>query len=123
MANEPVQAGDEQIVGFGSYSWTGYTPEDGMTEEITYEAEEKVLDLNGNVMTKVRTGEVKRVAGTFTVDSAATVYGIKPGDVVSFTPPGGTSASYEVESWSVASNRATARVSCSLVKEAAMTYA
>jgi hypothetical protein len=123
MANEPVQNGTDIIVGFGSFSWSGFLPEDGLTDVIQFKHTEALTDLNGNARTKVRAGRFRELAGTFTVDSPnATFRGIKPGNVIAITGPGGTSANYEVQEWSVSNNRHAAQVSCRLRKEDAMTY-
>jgi len=124
MANEPVQNGTEIVVGFGSFSWSGFLPEDGLTDALNYKHSATMLDLNGNARTKVRAGKFREVSGTFVVDSPNTTFRrIKPGDTITMTGPAGTSVKYEVQEWSVANARHAAKVTCRLRKEDAITYA
>jgi hypothetical protein len=124
MANEPVQAGTEIIVGFGSFAWSGFLPDDGLTDVLQFKHEEKTLDLNGHVRTKIRAGRFREISGSFVVDSPnLTFRRIKPGDTITMTGPAGTEVKYEVQEWTVANARHAAKVTCRLRKEDAITYA
>jgi hypothetical protein len=126
MSAVPVQSGQTLIVGFGAYEWTGYLPEDGLTETTGHEAEDESDDLNGNPRTKIRSGPYVELAGTFTVDvtdPVSALYGVAPGAVVSLKAPGDSAATYyEVQEWTPASNRLGAKVTCRLRKETEMDY-
>jgi hypothetical protein len=120
MSSAPAQAGQAVIVGFGNYEWDGYIPEDGLTEVAAYENEEEIDDLNGNVRTKIRSGEYTEVSGSFTVDEtdpASAIYGIAPGDTISITTPGNVSETFEVQEWTPAAARLAVKITCTLRKD------
>jgi protein involved in polysaccharide export with SLBB domain len=120
MSSVPTQAGQNVIVGFGNYEWDGYIPEDGLTEVTAYENEEEIDDLNGNVRTKIRSGEYTEVSGTVTVDEtdpASAIYGIAPGDKISITTPGNVAEDFEVQEWTPTASRLSVKVAFTLRKD------
>ena len=118
----PAQAGQTLIVGFGEYSWTGYMPDDGLTEVTGYENEEEVDDLNGNPRTKIRSGEYIDVSGAVTIDDtdpATALYTILPGSIIEMTAPGDAApVSYEVQEWTPSAARLAVKVNFRLRKDA-----
>ena len=120
----PVQTGDVTYrLGFGSLSYAGYLPEDGI-ESATDADEFTIKDERGAVETVVIQDKRRTFRGTFLikVDSATDFVPPKPGATVTLTPPEGTSTKYRCVAASVVSSRGVARLTLDLIKEASMTY-
>jgi hypothetical protein len=120
----PVQAGTDLEIGFKSFSWTGYIPEDGMTWKKGYKRTEEHMDTNGATRTKIRMDEYESVSATFVIDLAQTPYAVvlTDGDVITVTPPGGTSSTWEVEEASTALAAGAIKLTATLIKEVSMSY-
>lgn len=120
----PVQAGTDLEIGFAGFTWTGYTPEDGLTWKKGYKRTEEHMDTNGATRTKIRMDEYESVSATFVIDDATTPYALvlTDGDVITVTPPGGTSSTWEVEEASTALAAGAMKITATLIKEVSMSY-
>jgi len=123
----PVQAGDDVIIGFQSFAWTGYVAEDGLTWTNSYNTTEPTTDQNGATRSKIRMDEYEELSGSFIVDDPgdeSETVSLKDGDVISITPPdGGDAENWEVQTASTALAAGALKITATLRKEASMTYA
>lgn len=130
MANEPVQAGTEVVVGFQGMALTGYVPEEGaqwMAQ--AYGQKEELTDTNGNVRTKVRAGRYEEYQLELVIDTPATGrLDLGEGDTLTITPPneagsGDTPIVAEIqEGAAITFNRLSAKLNVTLRKEDTMSY-
>jgi len=118
----PVQLGTAYKIDFGSFSYTGYVPED-VSIEATGEQSEHT-DVNGATDNVIVRNLGTRISGTFSIlDATGSLTPPAQGSSVTITPPQGTSTVYRVESASVRSQRGIAQLSLTAIKEVSMTYA
>lgn len=121
----PVQAGTDLEIGFAGFTWTGYTPEDGLTWKKGYKRTEEHMDTNGATRTKIRMDEYESVSATFVIDDATTPYALvlKDGDVITVKAPGAeATTSWEVEEASTALAAGAMKITATLIKEVSMSY-
>ena len=120
----PVQAGQSLEIGFKSYSWSGYVPEDGLTVTNSYGQTEIHADLNGATRNKIRMDERTTVQGVFVIDLAETPNDVEftDGDTITVTPPAGTETVWEINDASTAYAPGAIKLTCTLIKEVSMTY-
>ena len=122
MANEPVQAGTAVKIGFGSFDISGYLPEDGVVAKNVYRERDEILDTNGNVRTKIRSGLMEEYQVTLIIESATTLEWAE-GDIITITAYGGGSAAYEwQDDVQITLSRGKQLVTGTLRKEDTMTY-
>ena len=122
----PVQAGDDVVIGFGSFAWSSYVADDGLTWVNDYNNEEVTTDQNGATRSKIRMDEYEELSGTFIIDDptgSTDPSVLKKGDVVALTTPDGASESWEVQSASTAMAAGATKLTATLRKEVSMTYA
>jgi hypothetical protein len=121
MANTPVQKGVQFKIGFGSFSYVGYLPEDGLTNE--NDAEQDIIRDEDNATCTVMLSDPKRVITmAFLIKSTGTITPPTKGDTITLTPPEGTSTKYRCESAKVTHSRKASRLDLTVVKEVSMTY-
>jgi hypothetical protein len=117
----PVQLGTAYKIDFGSFSYTGYVPEDVAIE--TTGSQEEHTDVNGATDNVIVRNLGTQISGTFSIlDSGGSLTPPAQGASVTITPPQGTSTVYRVVSSSVRSTRGIAQLSLTAVKEVSMTY-
>lgn len=118
----PVQKGEVLQVGFDSFAYTGYVPEDGFTWKKPGNVEE-VTDENGATLTKIITNPrdefemsliIKNTGGSTTPPIT--------GATVTITDPAGASVACMCVDAAVELARSYAKLKMTLVKEASMTY-
>lgn len=123
MSNVPVQKGETLKVGFGSFAYVGYVPEDGLTWAKPAGNKVPVTDENGATLTKIIMDP--RDVFTMTLIIKDTGGSITPpieGATVEITDPAGNALSCMNDDASVAFAREHSRLTMTLIKEASMTY-
>jgi 2-methylcitrate dehydratase PrpD len=121
----PAQVGDEVIIGFQSFVWTGYVAEDGLTWVNDYNNEEITTDQNGATRSKIRMDEYEELSGSFIIDDPGNdteVISFKKGDVVSITTPDGDSEAWEIQTASTALAAGALKLTVTMRKEVSVTY-
>jgi len=123
----PTQAGTDVVIGFGSFAWSGYVAEDGLTWTQSYDGEEIIKAQDGSTRTKIRMDAYEELSGSFILDNSggsATVAttALAKGDVVSITTPDGQTESWEVQDASSALAAGAVKITVTLRKETSMTY-
>ena len=118
-----VQKGTTLKVGFGSFAYTGYIPEDGLTWEKPYGQEVEITNASGDMMTKI----LMDARDTFTMDlvildSGGSITPPRQGDTVTVTNPAGSSVACYCKSGKATFIRANTKLTLELVKESSMTY-
>jgi hypothetical protein len=118
----PVQKGEVLKVGFGSFAYTGYIPEDGLKWKKPGDVE-AVKDENNATITKIITDPrdefemsliIKNTSGSITPPIT--------GATVTITNPAGSSVACMCADADVTLARSYAKLTLSLVKEDSMTY-
>lgn len=121
----PIQEGQDLEIGFKSYAWTGYVPEDGLTVTNNFNEKEIHKDLNGATRNKIRMDEFTSLQAVFVIDLASpTAYPVEftDGDIITVTPPAGTSTVWEINDPSTAYAPGAIKLTATLLKEVSMTY-
>lgn len=121
----PVQAGTSIEIGFKSFAWTGYIPEDGLTWKKGYNRTETHMDTDGSTRTKIRMDEYEQLSGVFVVNlttPTANDVVFTDGDVITVTPPGGTESTWEITDASSALAAGAIKITATMIKEVSMTY-
>ncbi len=118
----PVQKGEVLKVGFGSFAYAGYIPEDGLKWKKPGDVE-AVKDENNATITKIITDPrdefemsliIKNTSGSITPPIT--------GAAVTITNPAGSSVTAMCVDADVTLARSYAKLTLSLVKEDSMTY-
>jgi hypothetical protein len=112
--------GTTLAISYGSFSFTGYVPED-VTLSFPDGNIEVVRDADGATMTKILQDPTQKL--DITVVTTSNITPPIQGAIVSLTPPQGTATSYYVESAEARFTSGATRLSLSLIKETSMTYA
>jgi hypothetical protein len=122
----PVQAGDDVIIGFRDFAWSGYVAEDGLTWSNGYNREETTMDQDGATRSKIRMDEYEEISGSFIIDDPGNdseVVLIKTGDAIAITTPDGASETWEAQGTpSTALAAGALKLTITLRKEVSMTY-
>lgn len=111
--------GTTLAISYGSFSFTGYVPED-ITLSFPNGNVEVVHDKDGATMTKILQDPTQKL--DITVVTTSNITPPAQGEIVSLTPPQGTATSYFVESAEARFTSGATRLSLSLIKETSMSY-
>lgn len=117
-----TQLGTELKIAFGSFSYTGYVPQDA---ELSFPElnEEVIRDGDGATHTRILQDPSQRLSITAVILSASgSVTPPAHGDTVTLTPPQGTETKYMCDTASTSFTSGATRLSMELVKEDSMTY-
>ena len=119
----PTQKGTALKVGFGSFAYTGYLPEDGLSWAKPLLNETIVKDEDNLTITKILSDPanvfnmtliIKNVGGSITPPAK--------GDPITITDPGGATLVCMTVDANVAFARDQSRLKLSLIKEDSMSY-
>ena len=118
-AGDAVQIGTEWLIGFGSASYTGY-----MTESIQQKftaKQDEIPDERGATQSRILTNPGKSLKGTWLIKSTGgSLTPPAPGEIVTMTPPTGTSTKYLCVDADVKTSRLIAQLSMDLIREDSM---
>lgn len=121
MSDAVIQKGTVILVGFGSFVYTGYVVDDGLTD--TRVAEEAVIkDTNNATMTVFLSDPAQEIKFAAFILGTATVTPPIQGAGVSIVPPAGTATVYRTQSATVTYSRLAAKLDFGGRKESSMTY-
>src|SRR3990167_1845186 len=115
-----VLKGTTVLVGFRSWSWTGFVPE---SVRVSYPNKnvQEVPDANGATQTKILMDPSTKIS----LDVIITTGSYDPpihGEIVSLTPPKGAPVSFFVESAETTHIPGALKLSLEMVKEDSMSY-
>ena len=118
-----VQKGTTLKIAFGSFVYTGYIPDDGLTWTAPAGNQEDITDEDGAMETKIIMDPRDEFSMSLIIkDTGGSITPPIQGAAVTITDPAATSITCMVNSASVAFARAHSVLSLDLVKEATMTY-
>jgi hypothetical protein len=118
-----VQQGTALKIGFASFSYTGYIPDDGLTWKKPLGNVEEHTDGDGAMLTKILMDQRDEFSVEFIIlDATGDITPPSEGTAVTFTDPDNTSVTAFVTEAPTTFNRGAAKLSLDLVKEASMTY-
>lgn len=116
-----IQKGTTVKVGFGSFSYTGYVPEDA-TLSYPNGNVEVIKDANGATQTIIAMDPAKQQDVTLIILAAGAIDPPIEQSIISLTPNWGAATSFRVLSASVKFVAGASRLSLSLIKEDSMSY-
>ena len=117
-----VQKGTEVKVGFGSFAYSGYIPEDGLTWSKPYGNEVEITNTSGDMMTKILMDPRQEMTMDLIILASGSITPPAQGDSLTITTPGGSSMSFYCRSARVTFSRSYAKLTLDVVKEDSMTY-
>jgi len=123
MSDTPITQGTGVQIGFGSFAYTGYVPEDGLQWKKPAGNIEEITDVNGAMATKIIMDPRNEFSMTLIILDAGDVTPPAHGTVLTITSPDGDSVGCMVRDATVTFNRGNSKLALDLVKEDSMTYA
>lgn len=119
----PTQKGTPIKLGFGSFAYTGYLPEDGLRWKKTMGEKRTIKDVDALTITKVFADPRDEFEMDLIImNTSGSTTPPQEGSTVSITDPGNTALNCMVESATVEFSRLGDKLTLSLVKEGSMTY-
>lgn len=119
-----TQKGTSLKISFGSFAYTGYLPEDGLTWKVSKGNIEEITDENGDMYTKILMDPRSEFSMTLIVrDSGGSITPPAVGAALTITPPSGASTTCMVRDATMTFARGATRLTLDLVKETSMSYA
>jgi len=114
MSDTPTQKGTSYQIGFGSLSYTGYVPEDGVEWKKPREVDE-VTDTNNSVVSLLISNPRETLNVTFKIlTTGGSLTPPADGDTLSLTDPGGSTQSFIAQDGSVQLGRKHAMLTVGL---------
>lgn len=117
-AGDKVQKGQQWMVEFGSFAYTGYLP-----ESITFKStadDEVIKDERNATISHILTDPRKEMTLDLLIKSTGSITPPSKGDTVTMTPPQGTSTKYYCNDASISFSRGVSKLSLSLLREDSM---
>jgi len=118
--------GDDVIIGFDGFSWSGYIPEDGLTYKQAYNNTETTTDTDGATRSKIYFDQYEEITVTVIVDDPgddSEVTQIAQASTASITAPGaGAPVVFEVQDATTTYAAGALKITATLRKEASITY-
>lgn len=118
-AGDAVQKGTQWLIGFGSHAYTGYMPES--IEQGTVSTDTDIPDERGATQTILSQNPGKTLSGTWLIKSTGgSLTPPAKNEIVTLTPPTGTSTKYRTLDAKVRTTRGVAQLTMSLIREDGM---
>lgn len=117
-AGDKVQKGQQWMVEFGSFAYTGYQPTDVTFKNTAND--EVVPDERGATISHILTDPRKEMTMNLLIKSTGSITPPAKGDTITMTPPQGTSTKYYCNDASVSFSSGISRLSLSLLREDSM---
>jgi hypothetical protein len=119
----PVTQGTAVKLGFASFVYTGYIPEDGLTIKKDAGNIEQITNGDGETITKIIMDPGDQLSATFIIlDSGGSVVAPIQGNGLLVTDTAGAQTTFMVESATVTFARGNTKLDLDLTKETSMTY-
>jgi hypothetical protein len=122
MSDAAVQKGTTLKIAFGSFEYTGYVPEDGLTWKKPAGNVVEITDTNGAMMTKIIMDPRDEFSMSLIILDTGDITPPIQGATITITDPDGDSIACMVNDATVTFAREHTRLSLDLVKEGSMTY-
>ncbi len=117
-AGDKVQKGQQWMVEFGSFSYTGYMPTD-VTFKSTAD-DEVVKDTRNATVSHILTDPRKELTVNLFIQSTGSITPPSKGEYITLTPPQGTATKYYVNDATVTFSSGISKLSLSLLREDSM---
>jgi hypothetical protein len=116
-----IQRGETLQIGFGSATYTGY-----VLQTVNVSKTDNNVEVNrgedGETLNKIFMDPATNISISALIKSTGAIDPPQQGDVISFTTPGGTTASWCVESASAEHVAGATKLNLELTKEDSMNY-
>ena len=117
-----VQLGTTVAVGFGTFTYTGYVPEDGLTWKQPAGNVEEITDVHGAMQTKLIMDPRQEFGLSVIIHAAGTIVPPIQGATLAIKNPMGTTVTCMVNDATATFIRGATKLALDLVKEGSMTY-
>ena len=119
-----VNLGTACKISFGSFAYTGYLPEDGLTWGKAAGNIEEITDEDGDMFAKIVMGPGDQLSGSFVIkDSGGSVTPPIDGATVTVTDPANVELKGMSQGSTVVFSRGVSKLNLNMVKETGIVYA